>query len=150
MESRRIISVGSGIMTPERGYWGGGYYAQTWNLNTTPLLWKSSVILGLTSHMKTSIFMDGRNWQPGNDCYHSSSRCLCCSYTWPWPQKWSFVMRTIPSISNFFEPLENAIRQRLIPAITGKSSNSDIDRKTFALPTCLGGLNMRKPMNIFG
>ena len=63
-------------------------------------------------------------------------------------QKWSFVMRMIPSISNFFEPLENAIRQRLIPAITGKSCISDIDREMFALPTHLGGLNIRNPMSI--
>ena len=53
-------------------------------------------------------------------------------------QRWSFVMRTIPSISNFFEPLKNVIKQRLIPAIT----ISDIDRKIFALPTRLGGLSM--------
>ena len=45
-------------------------------------------------------------------------------------------------------PIENAIRQRLIPAITGKSSISDIDREIFALPTRLGGLNIQSPINV--
>ena len=54
----------------------------------------------------------------------------------------------IPSISNLFEPLENAIRQRLIPAITEKSSINDIDREIFALPTHVGGLNLQNPVNV--
>ena len=37
--------------------------------------------------------------------------------------RWSFVQRTIPNISHLFRPLEEAIREKLIPAIIGKEVN---------------------------
>ena len=36
-------------------------------------------------------------------------------------QRWKFTRRTIPNISHLFEKLEDAIRQKLIPAICGRS-----------------------------
>ena len=56
--------------------------------------------------------------------------------------KWTYFMRTIPNIANLLQPLEDTIRYRLIPAITGKSAISDLERDLFSLPTRLGGLNI--------
>ncbi len=54
----------------------------------------------------------------------------------------------IPNINNLLQPLEDAIRLRLIPAIAGKPSINDLERDLFALPTRLGGLNIPNPTNI--
>ncbi len=62
--------------------------------------------------------------------------------------KWTYFMRTIPNINNLLQPLEDAIRLRLIPAITGKPAINDLERDLFALPTRLGGLNIPNPTNI--
>ncbi len=62
--------------------------------------------------------------------------------------KWTYFMRTIPNINNLLQPLEDAIRLRLIPAITGKSAINDLERDLFSLPTRLGGLNIPNPMKI--
>ena len=43
------------------------------------------------------------------------------------------------------QPLEDAIRQLLLPAITGKSDISDLERDLIALPAHLGGLGIPNP-----
>ena len=70
------------------------------------------------------------------------------AFTHGFINKWSYFMRTIPNIANVFQPLEDAIRLRLIPAITGKSSISDLERDLFSLPTRLGGLNIPNPVTV--
>ena len=42
--------------------------------------------------------------------------------------RWTYVMRTIPDIAPLLAPLEDAIRLRLIPALTGFASCSPILR----------------------
>ena len=60
--------------------------------------------------------------------------------------KWSFTMRTVPDTANLFQPLESILREKFIPAITGKSSISDEDRALLALPPPrLGGLGLTNP-----
>ena len=59
--------------------------------------------------------------------------------------KWVYFMRTIPNIADMLKPLEDAIRLKLIPAITGKSGINDLTRDLFALPVRLGGLNILNP-----
>ena len=58
--------------------------------------------------------------------------------------RWCFVQRTIPEISHLFEPLEESIRQKLIPAIIGRNV-SDIERRFLALPVRLGGIGIQNP-----
>ena len=48
-------------------------------------------------------------------------------------QRWKFVQRTIRDIGRFFVPLEEAIRQHLIPALIGREV-SDLERRIIALP----------------
>ena len=62
--------------------------------------------------------------------------------------RWTFLMRVVPGISNMLQPLENAIRFHLLPAITGRSTFSDAERKVFALPVRNGGLGIPIPMDL--
>ena len=59
--------------------------------------------------------------------------------------RWSYLARTVPDISDLFKPLEDTIRHRFIPALTGRCALSDIERDLLSLPTCLGGLGISNP-----
>ena len=59
--------------------------------------------------------------------------------------RWSFITRTIPDIQNLLQPLEDAIHQLLIPALTGRPPCSNVERDIFALPSRLGGLGILNP-----
>ena len=66
------------------------------------------------------------------------------SFTKAISHRWTYVQRTIPDINHYFEPLEEAIREKLIPAIIGRKV-SDIERRIFALPVRYGGLGITNP-----
>ena len=66
------------------------------------------------------------------------------SFTKAISHRWTYVQRTIPNISNLFQPLEEAIRTKFIPAIVGRAV-SDIERQMLALPVRLGGIGIRDP-----
>ena len=55
------------------------------------------------------------------------------------------MARTVEGIGDLFRPLEEAIRQRFIPALTGQEIPGDLERELFALPTRLGGLGLSNP-----
>ena len=59
--------------------------------------------------------------------------------------KWTYLARTVPGTSDLFKPLEETIRHRFIPALTGRSAISDIERNLLSLPTRLGGLGIMNP-----
>ena len=58
---------------------------------------------------------------------------------------WSYISRTIPDISDLLQPLEDAIHQLLIPAITGRIACSIREREFLALPVRLGGMGLINP-----
>ena len=60
-------------------------------------------------------------------------------------QRWKFVQRTMRGISVHFQPLEDVIRQKLIPALCGRHV-SDLERRLLALPYRYGGLGIRNPV----
>jgi hypothetical protein len=68
--------------------------------------------------------------------YTAYTKALC--------MRWCFLQRTIPNTSEYFVPLEEAIREKLIPAIIGRNV-SDIERRYIALPVRLGGLCIQNP-----
>ena len=70
--------------------------------------------------------------------YAAFTNCLRHQYT--------FYMRTIPGISELLQPLELAIRHRLIPAITEGRMCTDDERILFSLPVRLGGMGIINPM----
>ena len=59
--------------------------------------------------------------------------------------KWTYLCRTVPNISNFLKPLDDALRTKLFPALTGKPPPSDLECVLFALPARLGGLGITIP-----
>ena len=62
--------------------------------------------------------------------------------------KWQYVMWSIDSPSSLFQPLEDAIHQELIPALTGREPNSPEEKKLLALPVRHGGLNICNPVEM--
>ena len=58
---------------------------------------------------------------------------------------WTFLQRTVEGISAYFQPLEDAIREKPIPALIGKHvSNGEI--QIISLPYRLGGLGIQNPV----
>ena len=51
----------------------------------------------------------------------------------------SFLVRTTKDTSVSLQPVEDAIRHKVLPALTGKQAISNAERKLFALPIKLGG-----------
>ena len=66
-------------------------------------------------------------------------------YTKAVSHRWTFIQRTIPEISHLFTPLEEAIRDKLIPALVGRKIN-DVEREIFSLPVRYGGMNILNPI----
>ena len=64
--------------------------------------------------------------------------------------KWSYLLRSTRDISSLFQPIEDVLRHKIIPAITGEQNISDAERALFALPTRMGGLGIRNPTEIAG
>ena len=59
--------------------------------------------------------------------------------------RWRYLQRTVPDIAIHFQPLEAAIRHKLIPALLGREV-SDSERRLFALPYRHGGLAISNPV----
>ena len=59
--------------------------------------------------------------------------------------KWTYLTLTVPNISDLLEPLEYALRQKLLPALTGRDGITDTERELFALPIKFGGLGIANP-----
>ena len=62
--------------------------------------------------------------------------------------EWSFVARTIPATGPLFEPIEDAVRLQLIPALTGRCPPGDQTRAVLSLPCRLGGLGLINPTHL--
>ena len=58
---------------------------------------------------------------------------------------WSYLSRTIPDIHDLLIPLEKAIHNFLIPALTGRAPCSRLEGDLLALPVRLGGLGIANP-----
>ena len=59
--------------------------------------------------------------------------------------KWNFLMRTVQSIGHLLQPLEDVIHQFFIPALSGRSPCSELERELLSLPCRMGGLNIPNP-----
>ena len=62
--------------------------------------------------------------------------------------KYTFYMRTIPTIADLLIPLEHAIKQNLIPALLDGRACPDDERALLALPVRLGGMGIINPTEI--
>ena len=54
-------------------------------------------------------------------------------------------MRTTPNVANLFQPLEDIIRHKFIPSLTGQPPPNDLIRDLLALPARLGGIAVCNP-----
>ena len=68
-----------------------------------------------------------------------------CAYTKALCMRWCFVQRTISDVSHIFQPLEDSIRENLLPAIIGRKI-SDMERRILALPVRFGGIGVLNPV----
>ena len=57
---------------------------------------------------------------------------------------WMFL-RSIEGIAHLMQPVEDAIRLQLLPAITSREALTDDERDLLALPARLGGIGLRNP-----
>ena len=71
-----------------------------------------------------------------------------CAFTHGMIGRWVYIMRTIPNVGPLFQPLEDAIRLKLIPALTGHGACSALERDVLSLPCRLGGLGIVNPVDI--
>ncbi len=59
--------------------------------------------------------------------------------------RWTFIQRTVGGISEYFEPLEDVIRNKLIPALVGRQVSDD-EREMLSLPYRFGGMGIQNPV----
>ena len=59
--------------------------------------------------------------------------------------KWSFLSRVVPDIGPLLQPLEDSIRYKLLPVLTGRPPFNDLDRQLTPLPAKFGGLGIFDP-----
>ncbi|EDO31881.1 predicted protein [Nematostella vectensis] len=74
----------------------------------------------------------------------SQPQACYAEYTFGLKHRYTYFLRTLPDIQDLLEPLENAISNVLIPAITDHRCNP-LERDVLALPVRLGGLSMTNP-----
>ena len=76
----------------------------------------------------------------------SEPQAAYAAFTFGLVHKWGYFQRTIPETSHLYHSLENVIREKLIPALTGHTC-SDLERNLFSLPCRLGGLGIPNPVD---
>ena len=63
---------------------------------------------------------------------------------------WTYLLRTVPDVGPLLQPLEEAIHQIFLPALTGRAPCCPMERELLSLPTCLGGLGIIDPSKTAG
>ena len=76
---------------------------------------------------------------------HSHPQAAYCAYSHGLKGKWLYLAWTVPNISKLLQPLENILREKFIPALTGRPAPSDTERELLALPARNGGLGIVNP-----
>ena len=69
-----------------------------------------------------------------------------CAFVHAIRSKWLYLARIVPDLQDLLQPLEDAIRQIFIPALTGRVSPGDLERELLSLPARLGGLGLVNPV----
>ena len=71
-----------------------------------------------------------------------------CALTQGMVGKWVYLSRCVPGISDLLQPLEDILRNNVLPAITGREAPNDAVRELFALPSTFGGLGIVNPTEL--
>ena len=67
------------------------------------------------------------------------------AFTHGMKSKWIYLARMTPNIKHLIAPLEEVIRGKFLPAITGQSIFHDNLRNLMGMPARLGGLGLVDP-----
>ena len=68
------------------------------------------------------------------------------AFTFGLRHRWTYFLRTLPDIVDLLEPLEHAITDVLIPAIT-EHTVTEVECDLLALPVRMGGLGLTNPVS---
>ena len=77
----------------------------------------------------------------------SQPQASYAAFTFGLRHRWTYFLRTLPDIECLLGPLERAIADSLIPALTGHTC-TDTERNLLALPVRMGGLGLVNPMEL--
>ena len=105
--------------------------------------------LGTTAYKRKLVSSKVKEWCTEIDTLaciaNTEPHAAYAAYTHGLFSKWSFLSRVVPDIDPLLHPLEDAIRHKLLPVITGKPPFNDLERQLIALPVRLGGLGIPNP-----
>ena len=129
-----LMFSGSGVNVTQEGrpYLGAAIGSQKYveeYVNSKVQVWSSSI----------NILSDIAKSQP-----HAAFSGLTHSLL----SKWTYLSRVVPNISHLLAPLDDVLRTKLIPAITGQPPPNDLECDLFALPARHGGLGIQIPSKI--
>ena len=74
----------------------------------------------------------------------SEPHAVYAAYTHCLQSQWTFLCRTMPGVPTLFQPLEDVIRQVLIPSLLRREVN-DLERDLLSMPARMGGMGITKP-----
>ena len=80
-----------------------------------------------------------------SDIAMSQPQAAYAAFTHGFKSKWTYLARTTPNIDILLEPLEEVLRCKFLPAITGQNVFDDNLRNLMGLPARLGGLGITDP-----
>ena len=66
-----------------------------------------------------------------------------CAFTHGVVNKWRYLFRVTGQTEESLQPLEDAIRYKLAPAVTGRPTLSENEQYIISLPARMGGLDLR-------
>ena len=99
--------------------------------------------LGISSFVEEYVGIKVREWT--KQIHHLSTIALSqphaayAAFTHGLAGRWTYLLRTVQDISPLLRPLEDAIHQQFLPALTGRPPCSPEERELLSLPVCLGG-----------
>jgi len=76
---------------------------------------------------------------------HTQPHAVHAAFTHGMTSKWSYLSRTLKEISSSLLPLEQSIRTKLIPDLTGRPPPNNTERVLLALPARQGGIALADP-----
>ena len=71
-------------------------------------------------------------------------QAVCSAYMFRFKYKFTFFLRAVPDIVDYLLPIEETLRSRFKPAITGGHICSDAGGALLAFPVKFGGLGLQK------
>ena len=75
----------------------------------------------------------------------SQPQASYAAFTFGLQHRWTYFLRTLPDIAELLEPLERAINEVLIPAVTDHTVTK-VERDLLALPVRMRGLGFTDPV----